>query len=159
MQVFCHHFLAGTAFAGNQHAGVGIGDLVGEGDDAGHGRVAIEEVARFAGDGRDNGGDQGRVGGEWDVFLGAGPDGIDGGGGIALGPTGDHRDMDALAVERGNQAGDVDHHVHQQQIGAAAGAQARERDIDGGGVRDLGAAVHGELGGFGQLAFEGSDDQ
>ena len=27
------------------------------------------------------------------------------------------------------------------------------------GVRHLGAALHGELGGFGELALEGADDQ
>ena len=66
---------------------------------------------------------------------------------------------DALGFERGDQLADIHHHVDQQQIGAASGAERGQRDLDGGGVGDLGAALHGELGGFAQLPFEGSDDQ
>jgi hypothetical protein len=60
---------------------------------------------------------------------------------------------------RGDEAGDVGHHVDEEQVGAAAGAQRRHGDVDAGGVGDLGAALHGELGGFGELALEGADDE
>ena len=128
-------------------------------DDARHRRIAEQEVGDFPRHGGDDRGDQLGVGRQRDVFLGAGADGVDRGGGIGLGAAGDDRDVDALAIERGDEAGDVDHHVDQQQIGAAAGPEAREGDVDGRGVGDLGAALHGELGGFGELAVEGADDQ
>ena len=159
VKVLGHHFLAGAAFAGDQHRGIGGGDLFGEFDDARHAGIAEQEVGGFAGHGGDDGGDQLGVGRQRDVFLGAGADGVDGSGGIGLGAAGDDRNVEALGVERGDQAGDVDHHIDEEQIGAAAGAEARHRDLDARGVGDLGAALHGELGGFGELALEGSDDE
>jgi hypothetical protein len=66
---------------------------------------------------------------------------------------------DALGFEPGDQAGNVHHHVDQQQISAAAGAQGGEGDFDRRGVSHLGAAGHGHLGGGAELAFEGSDDE
>ena len=159
VQELRHHFLAGAALAGDQDGGIGGGDLLGQLDDARHRRIAEQEVGALARHRRDDGGDQLGVGRQRDVFLGAGADGVDRGGGVGLGAAGDDRDVDALGIERGDEAGDVDHHVDEQQIGTAAGAEARERDLDGRGVSDLGAALHGELGGFGELALEGADDQ
>ena len=157
VEVLRHHLLAGAALAGDEDRGVGGRDLVGELDDAGHAWIAEQEVGALARDGRDDGGDQFGVGRERDVFLGAGADGVDGGGGIGLGAAGDDRDVDALAVERGDEAGNVDHDIDKQQVGAAAGAERGHGDVDGRGVGDLGAALHGELGGFGELALEGAD--
>src|SRR5690606_19689555 len=134
-------------------------DLVGEPHDAGHGRIAIEEIGSFARDGGDDGGDELGIGGQGDIFLGPGADGVDGGGGVGLGAAGDDRNGDALVVERADEAGDIDHDVDQKQVGALAGAERGEGDLDGGGVGDLGPALHGELGGLAQLAVQGSDDQ
>jgi len=159
VEVLGHHLLAGAALAGDEHRGVGRGDLVGELHHARHGRVAIKEVGRLAGDSGDHSGDQLGVGGQGDVFLGAGADGIHGRRGVALGAAGDHGNDETLGLEPGDQPGNVHHYVDQHQVGAAPGAERGERDLDGGRVGNLGAAIHGELGGGGELAFEGADDQ
>ena len=58
-----------------------------------------------------------------------------------------------------HQFADVDGDVDHQQIGAAAGAQHRQRLRDVGGVHDGCALVHRQLGGGGELAVERADDQ
>ena len=50
---------------------------------------------------------------------------------------------------------DLDHH----QVGAAAGAQHRQRLVDAFGVGDGCAAVHRDLGRGGELALERADDE
>jgi hypothetical protein len=50
---------------------------------------------------------------------------------------------------------DVDH----DEIGILTGAQRVQRVVDAGGLRDLGAAVHRDLGRRRDMAFEISDDQ
>ena len=54
---------------------------------------------------------------------------------------------------------DVDRDLDHQQVGAAAGAQHRQRLVDGFGVGDGGAAVHRDLGRGGELALERADDE
>src|SRR5690606_25503445 len=152
-------FLAGAALAGDEDGGVGAGDLVGHAHDALHGRVAEQEFGALARHGGDDGGDQFGIGRQGDIFLGAGADGVDGGGGVGLDAAGDHRNGDALGFEPGDQPGNVHHDVDQQQVGALAGAQRSQRDAHRGRMGDLGAAVHGHAGGQGQLPFEGSDDE
>jgi hypothetical protein len=58
MQVARQHFLAGAAFAGDQHGGIRAGDLLGELDHAGHGVVAIDHLAPIVGDGGEHRRDQ-----------------------------------------------------------------------------------------------------
>src|SRR5690606_13689709 len=94
-----------------------------------------------------------------DIFLGAGADGVDGGGGIGFHPAGHDGDGDALGLEPGDQPGNVHHHVHEQQVGALAGAQGGQADLDGGGMGNLGAAIHGHLGRGRELACQGADDE
>ena len=71
------HFLAGAAFAGDEHGGVRARDLLGELDDLRHGVVAVDHLARVVGDGGEHGRDQIGIGRQRDVFFGAGMDGID----------------------------------------------------------------------------------
>src|SRR5690606_24121020 len=152
-------FLAGAALAGDEDGGVGAGDLVGHAHDALHGRVAEQEFGAFAGHGGNDGGDQFGIGRQGDIFLGAGADGVDGGGGIGFDAAGDHGDGNALGIKGGDQPGNVHHHVDQQQIGAPPGAQGGQGDLDGGGMGHLGAAGHGHLGGGAELSLKGSHDE
>ena len=48
---------------------------------------------------------------------------------------------------------------HHDQIGALAAAQSVQRLVDVVGVGDLGAALHGDLAGGGDVAFQGADNQ
>jgi hypothetical protein len=73
--------------------------------------------------------------------------------------AGDERHVDAFGIEPRHQIADVEGNIHHQQIGAAAGAQDRERLLVRVGVGDRGALVHGELGGGGELALKRADDQ
>src|SRR5690606_28459361 len=148
VDVFGNDFLAGAALAGDEDGGVGASDLVGHAHDALHGRVAEQEFGALAGDGGDDGGDQLGIGRQGDIFLGAGADGVDGGGGIGLDAAGHHRNGDALGFEPGDEAGNIHDDIDQQQVGAAPGAQGGQRDFDRRGMRHLGAPVHGHLGGF-----------
>ena len=159
VQVARQHFLAGAALAGDQHGGVGAGDLLGELDDARHRLVAIDHLAPVVGDGREHGRDQVGVGRQRDVFLGAGMDGVDRGTRVVGDAAGHDRDMDALGVEPVHQVADIEGDVDHQQVGAAAGAQHGERLLVAVGVGDAGALVQRDFARGGELASKRTDDQ
>ena len=159
MHVARQHLLAGAAFAGDQHRGVGGGDLLGELDHLRHRVVAIDHFAVVVGDGREHRRDQLGVGRQRDVFLGAGVDGVDRGARVIGDAAGDDRHVDALGVEPRHQVADVEGDVDHQQIGAAAGAQHGERLLVVLGVGDRCALVHRDLARGGELASERADDQ
>ena len=124
-----------------------------------HDLVAVDQLARVVGHGRQHGCDQLGIGRQRDVFLGARVDGGDGCACIVADAAGDDRRGDALGFEPQHQVTNVERDVHHQQIGAAARAQHVERLIDIDGVRDTGALVHRELGRGCELAVEASDDE
>ena len=159
MDVTGEDFLAGAALAGDQDRGVGGGHLIGELDDAGHQLVAHHEVAAFLRHRGEHGGDQVGVGRQGDVFLGAGADGADRGAGVVGDAAGDHGDVDQFDLELLDQIADVEADVDHQEIGALAGAQRLQGDVDRVGVADGGAAIHGDARGDRELAAERSDDE
>ena len=93
------HLLAGAGFAGDQHRGVGGGDLLRELHHLRHRLVAPDEFAGVVGDGGEHGRDQLGIGRQRDVFLGAGVDRGDRGAGVVLDAAGDDRHMDVLELE------------------------------------------------------------
>ena len=134
-------------------------DLQRELDHPRHGVVAIDQFARVIGDGREHGSNQFRVGRQRDIFLGAGMDRRDRGAGIGCGAAGDNRSVDMLGFEPVDELANVERDIDHEQIGAAAGAQHRERLGDIGRMHDRGAPIHRDLGRGGELAVERADDQ
>ena len=98
MNIARQHFLAGAAFAGDQHRGVRAGDLLGEFHHRGHGVVAIDHFAVVVGDGGEHRGDQFRIGRQRDVFFGAGVDRLDRGARVIGNAAGDDRHVDAFGI-------------------------------------------------------------
>ena len=83
--------LAGAGFARDQDRGLGGRDLFGKLHDERHRLVAIDQVRLIRGHGAKHRGDQIGIGRQRDVFLRAGPDGVDGGPRVRLGATGGPR--------------------------------------------------------------------
>ena len=100
------HLLAGAALAGDQHRGLGAGDLFGELDHPLHGRIAPDEGGAVGGDRLQHRGDHLGIGRERDVFLGAGPDRRHGGLGVGRDPAGDHRGADPLRLQGRDEVAD-----------------------------------------------------
>jgi hypothetical protein len=67
--------------------------------------------------------------------------------------------MDMFGLQCAHQLADGDGDIDHQQVGAAPGAQHRQRLRDVGGVGHRGALVHRQLGGSGELAAESANDQ
>ena len=131
VQVFRHHLLAGAALAGDQHGGIGGGDLVGELDDPRHGGSSRQISSRAS---------------SATAAITAAISSASGGSGMySLAParmaltaaralvsvpqatTGTWmRSASSAAIS----PRDVEHDVDQQQVGAAAGAQHGERVLD-----------------------------
>ncbi len=102
------HFLAGAAFAGDQHRGIGGRDLLRELDDLRHRIVAIDHLAQVGGDGGEHRRDHLGVGRQRDVFLGAGADGGHGRVGVIGDAAGDDRNVDVLGFEPRDEVADVE---------------------------------------------------
>ena len=154
------HLLAGAGFAGDQHRGVGGGDLLRELDHLRHRLVAIDQFAGVVGDGGEHGRDQLRIGRQRDVFLGAGVDRGDRGAGVVLDAAGDDRHVDVLELELGRPGRAMS--IATSTISRSAPRPERSTasawSIDLG-VGDGGAVVHRDLGRGGELALERADDQ
>ena len=159
MHIARQHLLAGAGFAGDQHRSVAGRDLQRELDDARHGVVAKNEFARVVGDGGQHRGDQFRVRRQRDVLFGAGLNGDDRGAGVGRGAAGDDRRVNVLGLQPGYQLADRQGDIDHQPVGAAPGAQHRQRLSDIGGVRHRRALVHRQLGRGGELAVESANDQ
>jgi hypothetical protein len=153
------HLLAGAGLAGDQHGGIGGGNLLGKLHHLRHRLVAPDQLAVIVGDGGEHGRDQLGIGRQRDVFLGAGMDRGNRGAGVVLDAAGDDRHVDVLELELLDQGADVDRDLDHQEVGALAGAQHGQRLLDRLGVGDAGAAVHRDLGRGGELALEGANDQ
>ena len=117
------HFLAGAAFAGDQDRGFAAGDLVGQRQHRAHGFVFIDQLVGFVGHRRQHRGDQFGVGGQGQIFLGAGADRVHRAAGVGADAAGHHRGADALGRDGRDQGADVQRHVAEHQVGARAAAQ------------------------------------
>jgi hypothetical protein len=106
----------------------------------------------------EDGGDEFRIGRQRDVFFRAGVNGGNGGLGVVIDAASDDRNVNTLFLEHADQIPDRLTDIDHQKIGAAPGAQHAHGLIDVFGVRDLGAAIHGDLGRLRELARQGSDD-
>ena len=84
-------------------------------------------------------------GGSGDELLGAGADGVRRAPRIPAHAAGHHRHPDALGLVGGDQGGDVQVVVHQQQVRPLPGPQRMRRLRLGLHVGDLGAGVHRHL--------------
>ena len=74
-------------------------------------------------------------------------------------PQGDDRDMDALGIQAGHDARDVQIDVDHHQVGPLASPQGCQGAVDVAGVRDLGAAVQCDLAGGDDVPVERSNDE
>ena len=113
----------------------------------------------FVGHRFEDGCDQFRIGGQGQIFLGAGADRIDGAARIGADTAGHDRRADAFGRQRAHEAPDVERHIRHHQVGAAPVAQFRHRLIDIGRVRDFRTAIHGDFGRRSDLALEPTDDE
>jgi hypothetical protein len=159
MDIARQHFLAGARFARDHHRRIGAGDLLRQLDHLAHHLVAIDQVAAVIGDGGENGGDQFRIRRQGDVFFGAGMDRGDRGAGIGGDAAGDDRYMDVFGFQPHHEVADVEGDIHQQEVCALAAAQHAHRLIMAFGMNHGGAVIHGDLGGGGELALEGTNDE
>ena len=159
MEVAGHHLLAGAGFAGNQDARLAARHLIGEVNHIGHRIVLEQQCVAFLGDGLEHGGNQFRLGGKRQVFLGTGPDRRARRLGIRPDAAGDDGDAEALGRQTLDEAPDVLSDFHQYQVGAAPGAELAQRDFRGIRVGNLGAPAHGDLGRRDDLASQRTDDQ
>ncbi|MNQ95635.1 hypothetical protein D3C85_1112010 [compost metagenome] len=159
VQVTGHHLLADAAFAGDQDGGVRTRHLIGQTDDGLHRRVGRDHRALVVGHGRQNGGDQVRLGRQGDELLGPGADGVGGLLRVSVHAAGDDGHEDALGVVGGDQGGDVDAVVDHHQVGPLPATQLLGRLIGALDVLDLGAVRHGHLHRRRQLSAEPANHQ
>ena len=104
-------------------------DLVGQRDHRAHGFVFVDQLVGFVGHRGQHGGDQFGIGGQRQIFLGAGADRVDRAARIGADAAGDHRGADALGREAAHQRADVQRDVAQHQVGARAAAQAWQAPV------------------------------
>jgi hypothetical protein len=154
-----HHLLTHTALAGDEDGGVGRCHALGKLDHLQHRRVARDHRALVVGDGSQYGGDQVGFGREGNEFLRARADRAGGRFGAHIHAARHDRDGDALQLVSLDQGADIQTDIDHEQIGPTAGPQITCSLFDRVHVSDLGSAVHGDLGGGGQLSTEAADDQ
>ena len=138
-----HQLLAGARGAGNQNVGLGPRHLPGETEDARGGRVFEDKGVAVLGDGFENRRDKLSVRRQRNELASARLDCADRGVGVGIDAAGDDRHDDVLAIKACDKPRDIELDVDHEQIGASAGAQARERRLDVVHMADLGAARHG----------------
>jgi hypothetical protein len=102
--------------------------------------------------------DELRIRGQRDIFLGAGPDGFDGGIRVVAGTAGDDRQADAFGFQALDQAADVEAHIAHHQVRALAGAQRVQGRFDIFGMGNFRPAGNGNLAGGADLAVQRPDD-
>ena len=113
----------------------------------------------FIGHRRQHRGDQFGIGGQGQIFLGAGADGVHGAAGVGADAAGHHRGADAFGGKAAHQGADVERHIAEDQVGADAAAQGRQGLLDVARMGDLGALVHGDFGGEADLPLKSADDE
>ena len=133
--------------------------MIGQGDHQLHGGITHDHRLVVVGDGGQDGGDHLCIRGQGDELLRPGADSVGGAPGVRIDAAGHHRNLDALGLVGGDQGGNIEVVVHQQQIGALTGAQGVGGRRDGLHVAHLGARRHSHLHGGGQLPVQFSDDQ
>src|SRR5579859_7018373 len=120
---------------------------------------ATIEVAGIVGDGGQHRGDQFWIRRQRDIFLGAGMDRGNRGAGVRGDAAGDDRNMDVLGLEPHHEVADVEPDIDQEEVCALAAAQHRQGLLVALGMGDGGAIVHRDLGGCGELALQGANDE
>ena len=158
VQVAGHHFLAGAALAGDQHARIGRRILPGEGEHLDGRRIVEDRTLVVLRHRLEHGGDQLGVRWQRHELLGAGANGRDRRTGVAVDTVGDHRQVDALLQQCADRPGDVLLDLEQHQIGARPPAQRVHRLTDRREMTDPGAARGGDAAGFGHLVAASTDD-
>jgi hypothetical protein len=153
------HLLAGAGFAGDEDGGVASRHLIGQRDDRAHGFVFVDELMALVRHRRQHGRDQLGIGRQRQILLGSGANGVDGAARVGADAAGHHRRADALGGERADQPADVVGDIAHDEIGAAPGAQFRQSLVDVARVRDLGAAIHRDLGRRADLALQRADNE
>ena len=159
MDIARQHFFTRAAFARHQDRSFAARNLVGQRQHSRHGFVFMHQLMRFIGHGGEHGGDQFRIGGQGQIFLGAGADRVHGAARVRADAAGDHRGADAFRRQALDQGADVQGHVAEHQIGARPTAQTVQRLLDRDGVGDFCAPVHGDLGRRADLAVQSTDNE
>ena len=159
MNVAGQKFLAGSGPSGDQDGGGGAGHPLGHHQDVPHGGVLVDDGVAFLRHGGEHGGDEVRVRGQRDIFLGSRLDGADRGPGVGADAAGDHGHRNPFPVKAFDEGGHVQAHVDHHQVRALAVAQGLEAAFDVIGLGHLGAAGKGDLSGRADLAREGADDE
>ncbi len=159
MDVPRQDLLAGAGFAGDQHGGLGGGDLLGPLDRGEHRRVAGDQRMAFAAGGLQDGGDQIRIGRQRQEFARAVANGAHGGGGVRVRTAGDHRYRHALRGQRAHQCCDIVVNLAEHQIHLRIGTQPHQRGVQRVRLIQLGAARHGDPGRLTQIAGQRTDNQ
>ena len=152
-------FLAGAGLAGDHHARVALGDLLGHLEDLGDARVARDDGVVLLGHRRQHGGDQFGLGGQGDVFARAGLDRAHGGIGVGADAAGDHGDAEPLGRQAVDQGPHIVGHVDHHQIGALARAQRLEPAVDRVDMDHARALRHGDAARGSNLPVECTDDE
>jgi hypothetical protein len=153
------HFLARAAFAGDQHAGIGPGDLLGDAQDTGHCRILGDHLSLLGADHTENAGDQFRVRRQGKEFTGPGANRADGARRVGIDPIGDDRQEDPLLAEQPDQVIDREIDVGEDQIRPGAGREGLDRGFRGGQLAEAGALGLGDRDGGGNLGTFGADQQ
>ena len=156
MQSAGNEFLAGAAFAGDQHRRIGRRHLLRDPQHPRHRRVVGDDGVAVFGDGLKDRGDQLRIRRQRNVFLCPGVDRADRGARIVADAAGHDRNVDPLGGQGGAEVGDRQFDVDHDQVGAAAAAQGVQRGIDGIGMGDRCSAFDRDLTGRSDMAIQGS---
>ena len=113
----------------------------------------------FVGHRRQHGGDQFGIGGQGQIFLGAGADRIHRAAGVGADAAGHHRGADAFRRQAAHQCADIQGDVAEHQVCAGAAAQRIQRLFDGDRMGDFRPPVHRDLGGRADLAVQSADNE
>ena len=152
------HLLAGAAGTGEQHRGVGAGDLLGAADDLQHRRVARDGNVAVAAGLVQDGGDQQRVGRQRQEFARAGADRIDGGVGLGGEAAGDDGDVMPAGTQAFDEVADGVREVAEDHFDIGAARHRPQTGLDVIGVLDLGARVAGDDRGLAEATGQRADD-
>jgi len=159
MDIAGQHFLTRAAFAGHQDGGFAAGDLVGQAEHSTHGFVFINQLMGFVRHRRQHRGDQFRIGGKRQIFLGARANSRHGAACVGADAAGHDRSADALGRQPAHQGADIQAHIAEHQVGAHATAKRGQRLFDIRGMGDFRTLVHGDFGGQTDLALKSADDK
>ena len=134
-------------------------DLIRHGDDPGGRFILEDELMGLVGDGGQHSGDEGGVGGQGHVFLGARADRIHRAARVGADAAGDNRRANPFARKRSDKQADIEHDVRHDEVGTATLPELRERELDSARMRHLGAFFDGDFRRCADLAAETAYDE